>query len=319
MPPVYEADNAALLRIIPYKDCYLLSILLAIMLIYIKSNNFEGLELNISDFTDYRDYLKAYISALPKQGRGFSAQLAKAISVSPVIISQVLGGTRSFSMEQALATTRELGLSSIEEEYFLEMVQVDRAGSKQLEDYHLTKLNKLREQLSEIRSRVSQKKELDDKAKAFYYANWYMVAIRLLVNNQNFSSPESISKKLQLPLDKVNTALMFLQEHDLIEKTSEAYSWKGTSTHIPSDSPLVNRHHQNWRIQAIKRMEQGKPKESEVFFTAPSIIDKDTAIKIRKMILNLIEESQSVSGAAPSEEIFCMNLDLFMVGEDISD
>lgn len=267
----------------------------------------------ITDHKDYREYLKRYIEKLPKAGRGFSAKLAKAISVSPVIISQVLNGTRSFSMEQAFAVTKELGLSPLETDYFIHMVNLDRAGNWELKEFYEDKLKALSMQLGQVKSRLKNKKELDDKAKAFYYANWYLTAIRLLINNPKYNSPGSIASELDLSLDKVNSALAFLEEYDLIAKTENGFEWKGTSTHIPSDSPLVNRHHQNWRTRATVTMESERKQETEVFYTAPMIIDKDTAKKLRKKILHFLSENAELITSAPSEDLFCLNLDLFQV------
>jgi uncharacterized protein (TIGR02147 family) len=269
--------------------------------------------MNISDYKDYRSYLKDYISQLPKNGRGFSARLADAIGVSPVIISQVLSDKRSFSLEQASDVANFIGLNRLEEEYFLELVQYDRAGSHRLKKFHERRLSDLKKKLQDVKNRVHAKKELDDKAKAFYYANWYLVAIRLLINNPQFHNPETLAEVLNLNLERVREALLFLEEYNLIEKIGDKYSWVGTSTHIPYDSPLVNRHHQNWRTQATKKMEQERAGETEIFFTAPMIIDRECAVKLRGMILKFIEESQAVSSKAPSKDLYCMNLDLFQV------
>lgn len=282
------------------------------MLIFISNCKYGGF-MNISDFNDYRSYLKAYILSLPKKGRGFSARLSDAIGVSPVIISQVLSDKRSFSLEQASEVANFIGLNRLEEEYFLELVQFDRAGSHRLKKFHERKIADLKKKLQDVKNRVHTKKELDDKAKAFYYANWYLVAIRLLINNQDFQNPEVIAEALNLNLERVREALLFLEEYNLIEKNNDLYNWVGTSTHIPFDSPLVNRHHQNWRTQATKKMEQEQAGETELFFTSPMIIDKDCAVKLRGMILKFIEESQAISVKAPSKDLYCMNLDLFQI------
>lgn len=61
----------------------------------------------------------------------------------------------------------------------------------------------------------------------------------------------------------------------------------------------------------MQRMEGDTQLDSEVFFTAPMIIDIDCAKVLREKILSFISESQKISSSAPSEDLFCMNIDLF--------
>lgn len=265
------------------------------------------------NYEGYRVFLRDYIDSLPKNGRGFARRLAEAIGVSPVIISQVLGGTRQFSQEQAYACAQFLEFSPLEAEYFLCLLNIDRAGTIELKNYHLKQANHLKQKHANIKNRVKDKKELDDKAKAFYYANWYMVAIRLLVCNEKINSVDDIKSYIDISKEKIQTSLEFLEEYQLIKFDNEKYQWLGTSTHIPSDSPLVNRHHQNWRTRAVQKMEKENDAETELFFSSPMIIDKSCAQDIRKKILEYITETQKFSSKAPSENLFCLNIDFFNV------
>ena len=270
-------------------------------------------DMSCFDYDDYREYLKDYIEALPKKGRGFAGNLAKEIGVSPVIVSQVLNGLRSFSLEQAYATAEVLGLNELDKEYFLTLVNLDRAGTQALSKHFESRKRELLSKHQEIKNRVKTKKELSDLAKATYYSNWYFVAIRLLVYREDINSIEDILRQVPLPRVKVEQALEFLEEYQLIDNKDGKYSWLGTATHISKDSYLVNRHHQNWRMKSQERLEFAQNEDTDLFFTSPMMIDTETAKDLKKAILDFISAKQDQINDAPAETIFSLNTDMFKV------
>ncbi|MEC9281460.1 MAG: TIGR02147 family protein [Bdellovibrionota bacterium] len=271
------------------------------------------MEKGIFDFKICRKFLEYYIESLPKRGRGFPRKLAKAIDVSPVVISQVLSGARMFTTEQAFATADFLDLSPLEKDYFMAIVNKERAGTKALSQYYNEQASIALGKHSEIQNRIKNTKELDDNVKAIYYSEWYYSAIKLIVCNPEVNTAEDIAEVLPIPLQRIREVLQFLEEYQLIAKNGTSYSWKASSTHVPASSPLVNRHHQNWRVRAANNMLREKDNTEEIFFTSPMIIDGACAVKLRERILNFISSSQKLTTEAPSDKLFCLNIDLFEV------
>jgi len=60
------------------------------------------------------------------------------------------------------------------------------------------------------------------------------------------------------------------------------------SVHLPRESPLINRHHNNWRMQSLKAMEQHR--EEDLFFSAPIVATLKVKEKIKAQTLKLIEK-----------------------------
>lgn len=271
--------------------------------------------MNVFEYDNCRDFLTDYIGNLPKRGRGFPRKLASAIEVSPVVISQVLNGSRLFTTEQGFATAEFLNLEPLEKDYFIALINQERAGTKKLSQYYNEQAKTALRKHSEIQNRIKDSKELDDNAKAIYYSEWYYSAIRLLVCNPEVNTAADIAKTLPLPLQRIRDTLQFLEEYQLITKTKNGYNWLGTSTHIPASSPLVSRHHQNWRMKATNNLFRDINQTEEVFFTAPMIIDKQSATKLREKILNFISSNQKLLRDAPSKNLFCLNIDFFEIKE----
>ena len=94
----------------------------------------------IFEASDYRGYLKEYLLKLPKQGFGEGKRMAKHLGVSSTFISQVLGGGKQLSLEQAQELSEYLGHSELEADYFFHLVQMDRAGTAKLKRLFQQKL-----------------------------------------------------------------------------------------------------------------------------------------------------------------------------------
>lgn len=86
----------------------------------------------ITNFIDYRLFLRSYIQSLPKRGRGEISRLATLLDVNSTMISQVLKGTKKLTQEQVYNLSVYLKLTDFQTEYFMMLLQVDRAGSEEL-------------------------------------------------------------------------------------------------------------------------------------------------------------------------------------------
>ncbi len=90
------------------------------------------MERDLFDYMNYKEYLLSWIASRPKKGRGTRASLAQFIRSPISHISQVLKGTSDFTPEQAEEVNEFLGHTTEQAEYFLLLVQLERAGTKKL-------------------------------------------------------------------------------------------------------------------------------------------------------------------------------------------
>lgn len=95
---------------------------------------------SLFEYQNYVDFLREWIELRPSQGRGQISQMARHLNISSVSMSYIVNGQRNLSEEQAVELVEFLGLTDIESEFFLTLVQFERAGSKKLERIYLKKL-----------------------------------------------------------------------------------------------------------------------------------------------------------------------------------
>lgn len=264
----------------------------------------------IYEFSDYRAFLKAWIESQARNGRGMKLQLAKAAGVSSSLISLILSGQKHLSLEQASQICDHLGLNDRESDYFLLLVELGKAGTQSLKTRLKRRLHDQQQQAKKIANRVKKDVELTPEIRAIYYSSWIFTGIRNLTAVNGYQDIQSIAQKLNLPIALVSRIIEFLLEYGLCKRTPNGELTFGPAhTHLESDSPLVVRHHQNWRVRAFTYMDVTN--ESNLFYTCPMSLSAEAAEQIRRLLPSFIEQVLKIAGPSPSEKVYCWNMDWF--------
>lgn len=265
--------------------------------------------MDLFECNDYKKVVHRFIESQPRKGRGQLKKMAEHLRIHPVVMTQIFNGPRDLNLEQAFELSDFMGFSHFEREYFLKLVERDRAGTQNLKDHYQKKIEELREQSQELKNRVTKDQELSESAKAVFYSQWYYSGIRLATGLEKIKSIQELSERLGLEISQVNKVMEFLVEQGLVVKEGSDLKPGPQRTHLEARSPLVGRHHSNWRIQAMRAME--KPSKDQLFFTAPMRLDEETYFYIRKELVNLIESLTDQVVKAQDHDLACLNIDLF--------
>jgi uncharacterized protein (TIGR02147 family) len=262
---------------------------------------------SVFQYKDYRAFLNAWIEAQP--GRGTKIRLSEAMGISPSMMSLVLKGDKTLSPEQATELIEYLSLNDLEGDYFLVMLEIDRAGSHKLKQ----RLNKKKETLlkasNEISSRIQKDRELTEDQKSIYYSSWLYTGLRNLSACSNTQTLRKISEHLAIPVEVLQPIVDFLIENDLCKLEKGELTYNAKSIHLGSASPYVNQHHKNWRNKAFEKMDLRK--EQDLFFTGPMSLSKEACEEIRKLLPTFIQQVMKVAGPSDSEVVSCLNIDWF--------
>lgn len=265
--------------------------------------------MGIFDFTDYKLFINTYFSTLPKKGHGQYRKLSILLNVSSVVVSQVLKGSRHFTLEQALEISKFLGLSENETEYFLLMISKERAGTQQLVKYYTNQMHQMRKDNESVKNKIVTHSELSDLEKSIFYSNWYYSGIRLLSSIDGYNDVDSIANYFGLSKQKVRKIIDFLLQTQLCKEEGNKVTMNMKTTYIAPESPFINSHRRNWRLKAMERLNEST--EDELFFSSPYSLGKKDISKIKKEILSLIQNTSKVVADSPCEEVACLNIDWF--------
>jgi uncharacterized protein (TIGR02147 family) len=264
----------------------------------------------VFDFNDYRNFLK---DRLPVEGpsRGARNRLAEALNCQKGFVSQVLSGRSHFSLEHGMRISRFLELDAAEEEYFLLLLHLGRAGSKDLEKFYEKKLGEIHERRKEIKERIRARSDLSEAEQMIYYSSWHYTAIHMCLFLPGIRSRTTIAEYLGLSPKTVARVLEFLLSVGLAKENEERGEIAAgpARIHISQASPFISRHHTNWRMKAIDSLDA--PKESDLHYSLIMSIDENAAEKVRELILKAIQDIEPVLKAAEDKAVYTLNVDLF--------
>lgn len=258
--------------------------------------------------TDFRTYVHSWVKS---QGRGEFRKIATTLGIHTTLVSQIFNGKKCLTEEQASMLCDYMGLNALESDYFLKLVQLERAGNESLRALFKRHLKQLQAQSSEVKARVPDAEKLTEQDRAIFYSSWHYSLIRLLTSIPEFRSKEEIAARLGLSLSRVQEVLDFLTSRRLCTESSGQYSRTEKNTHVEASSSLATRHHQNWRSKSLELLE--RTTKEDLAFTAPVSISKADTDKVRKILLNAISDIAKTVEASGSEEVVYLGIDWIKV------
>ncbi len=270
------------------------------------------MEKDLFDYIDYRAFLLAWISAQPKRGRGVRASLARAMKCPVSHVSQVLGGISHLTPEQAEEANEYLGHTKDEAEYFLLLVQFARAGTPRLRKRIEIQTREIREKRLVLKDRLGVKASLTKEDQAQFYSSWIYAAVHILITIEQYQTKEAIARYLGISLKRVSEILEFLMSLGLATESQGRFNAGSARVHLGSDSPMISKHHTNWRLQAIRSLEREDFSEALHYSSVVSISKADST-QIKSLLVKAIENAKTLIRDSKEEELYSFCLDFFKV------
>lgn len=266
--------------------------------------------MNLFAFTDYKRYLNERLdNTSAGGGRGSRSRLASHTGVQTSYLAQVLRGNAQLSLEQAEQTNVFLQHTEKESLYFLTLVQSARAGSVALRNRLAKQIASLREEHLTLKNRLSVSQPLNEHHQVTYYSSWLYGAIHALVSVPGFQSAEKIANELKVSPRAVTEAIEFLSSCGILVRERKHLKVGNARLHLPSDSPLIQKHHINWRLKAIQNLEN-EPSQSLHYSSVVSLSESD-AKAIHEQLIQTIQKLKAVVHDSPEEDIRSICIDFF--------
>jgi uncharacterized protein (TIGR02147 family) len=260
---------------------------------------------SIFEFDNYRAYIKAKIKTF-SHIRGYQGKLALTIGMQPSYLSKVLKGPEDFSSEQTLALSLHWELTPGESEYFIELVHLERAGTKALKEFFRNRLNSIKEKELNLSTQLNPAL-LQEEAQTFYFSAWYISAIHLLLGIKTFQNIAEISKRLNLSIETISFVLNKMEGLGLVKRSGDKWTTGPTRIHLSKQSPYSWIHHGNWRHRALT----DRVNSQSLHYTALHSVSRKDLEEIRQSFLSLIQESASKVRLSEQETLVAMNIDFF--------
>lgn len=265
--------------------------------------------MSIYQFNSYKDFFNDWVQKQPKSGHGEYRRLAISLGVSTTLISQIFNGNKQVSLEIASDICDYLHLNDDESEYFLLLVEHDKAGSYKLQNRIKKQVKDRQDKAKKLENRLKKETVLDETARQTYYSSWIYPALRILVDLPSMSSIEQIATHLEIPKNQLIKILDFMMQNNLIIQQNGKFEMGSSSVYLPPSDPLASRNHQNWRNLGYQKMIFSN--ESNFFYTGLYSLSEEVADHIRQKLPDFIEDILKRVKPSHSETTRCLNIDFF--------
>lgn len=268
-----------------------------------------GME-SLFSYTDYRLYLKDYISIKKAEKGSFSLKTVadRAGFKARDFILRIMNGERNLSQSGSYKMSEALRLSEKETDYFINLVAFNQAETPKEKEFFYQKM-------AQVCRHGKQQKLRQDQFT--YFSEWYYAALRSILPVLDFKDDyRAIGKFLtpSLSAAQVEKAVMFLLELGLLEKDPEGKYHVSTPQLTAGEavkSVAMMRFHKQSLDLARRSLESCTTDERDISGVTMSLSQKgfkkirEEIAVFRKKVMCIAEEDSHEEGA------FQLNLQLF--------
>lgn len=268
--------------------------------------------INLFLFSDYKEYLRERIRRDSEEMRGYKSKLSQAMGAPSSFLSQVLHGPVHLSPDHAFALVEFWEMPESEQEYFLILVQIERAGNKSHRAYLVKKLTRMKQRNESLSNRFRDEYIPPSEFQWKYYTTWYYAAVHLLSGVSGFQNPKKIAERLRLPVKVVQEAVLELERHQLLVPINGGYNPSKWKIHLDKASAASPVNHLIWRQRVIESVLAQRHAES-LHYTGVHTLSLADYDRIKNLLLDALEKSRSVIHASPEEKLVGLVLDFFEI------
>ena len=266
---------------------------------------------SIFDFIEYKPYLKRKLDALNKQEWGFKRKTATYLGCQPSYLSQILSGKPDLTIEQAHKLNSLFMHDKTESRYFILLVEKGRAITKELRDFFHEQIAEMQETRFDLKRRLKETDQVTKENLDKYYSSWLYAAVHMALALPEMNNPKSVAARLNIPENMALEIMKFLESAGLVELVNGKYEFTKMRIHLDRDSHFIQRHHINWRSQALQSVE--KNFHDDLHFSTAFAVSEEDFKKIKEIFVQSIASAREVIKPSPPEEIYSITLDVFKI------
>jgi uncharacterized protein (TIGR02147 family) len=260
--------------------------------------------MNVFEFSDYRAFLHSWLEAENRPGG--RTRLASSLQCSPSWLSRALSGVVQLTPDQAFGAARYCGMTESETDFFLLLVERERAASPALRKHLEGKLEELRQESRGFGAVVKAGTAVSEEDSVRYYSSWLYSAVHVACMVQPFSV-EELAPALRCAPQGLPKILAELKEMGLLRNQAGKWSATEKSVHLKADHPMALMAHSVWRNLTVQRLQDGNPED--LHYSAIHCLSRADVEKLRRRLREVVLECRSVIEASPSEAlaVFCLD------------
>ncbi len=265
---------------------------------------------SVFSFNTYKALMSSLLSG--PSHRGELTRAARALGCQRSYLSRVISEELHLTPDHAFNLAGFWNFNVNEREYFLSLVEHDRAGDKSYRDFIWKKILEMKRKNESVAERTDRKSFVLDSHQATYFSSWVWSAIHFLTSIPQFQSLDELASRTGIRKEVALEYLRALAQQGFVTSSGSQWKFQSGEFHAPQDSPLVLLHHQNWRSRAMMDAQALGSLES-VHYTGVQTMSFEDAQKIKELLLNFLGDASRIAGPSKPEECMALTCDLFKI------
>ncbi|MDZ4661371.1 MAG: DUF4423 domain-containing protein [Pseudomonadota bacterium] len=266
------------------------------------------MEIYIYDYLDYKSYLNG---ALKYKGHGAKKAMAEASGIQESFLSQVLRADADLSLEQGDRANKYLEHTNDESHFFLLLIQKKRAGTHSLKSYFNKLIDDVLERKKNLKEQIKAKSQVTDEDREKFYSSWQYAAVQIATSIKEYQTTKSLSLRLGISEHRLAEILEFLLASGLVVRDHDRFDMGTQSTHIGKDSSLVYKHHANWRLRALQKLEEQNP--DHFHYSTVMSLSYEAVKQIQNSLSKTAKNANEIMEASKEEVLYALAIDCFEV------
>lgn len=263
------------------------------------------------DYDDYKDYVRARIAS-EKNSWGLVRRMAEAVGCQRSYLSQVLTSHVHLTKDQAYGLCEFWELDSGEMEYFMTLVELDRAAKVQYRRFLENRLRALKREDEDLSKKIKKNRVASPADEGLYYSSWLYSAAHIISGVPEYQDTRSMALRLGVPEPVLKSVLEKLEQLRFVKREGKKWVFTGEGVHVPRSSAWVSMHHGNWRQRAVLDAQADHP--TSLHYTMVQSMTPEVHQKIKRDILALIEKANRIALPSDPKEVYAFCCDLFVAG-----
>jgi uncharacterized protein (TIGR02147 family) len=265
--------------------------------------------MDLFEYREYRRLIQDWIQGDTFQGN--RSKIAASAGCSPSWITRVLNGEVHLTPDQAHGIAKYFALSETETDYFMLLVDFERAASPALKKRIQAKLEELRNKGRAIGSSIDADANVSGHDRFRYYSSWIYGAVHVACMIQPFSARE-LSERLTVNVEIIRATLLDLQSMGLIAQAG-AGRLKATSrtVHLPTGSAAANNGHMIWRNRVIQKLQE--PTDEGLHYSGIHNLSKADLRTVEKTVKDAVLRCRKTIEKSPPETLAVLCVDWFEI------
>ncbi len=270
--------------------------------------------MRIYEFNHYKKYIKNWLRHQPKSGYGEMRRMAEAMQVNATFLSHVFNGDSDLSVEQGLALANYIHLNNSETDYFVLLIQKERAGDKRTKEFFQLKLDNVKKESLHIKERLKLNSQIKEEHYFQFFSHWHYGVVLLLVALKDFQTESALAKHLGISIQQVRQYTDFLIRTGMLEEVDEnsgsRLKVKSFELFLGINSSNIRQLHQSYRQKSLQVLDVCDLQES-IYYTNPVTLSKEDAKLVAEKIAQFIEDFRKLTVPSSAEALYCLNIDWF--------